>query len=101
MTIHRTRQGSVPSSGPEPGRQIAQFGSIFVEYSGAVPTQAEVNAHLNPPPPTNAEIIDANFTADPFKRALIRTLADATIMAALVAGTMTPAQLVAAMKAKV
>lgn len=48
MTIHRTRQGSVPSGGPEAGRQIIQIGDFFVEYSGAAPDQAELDAHLNP-----------------------------------------------------
>lgn len=49
--IHRTRQGSPPSSAPEPGREIVQMGDIWVEYSGAVPTNADLVAHLNPPSP--------------------------------------------------
>ena len=48
--IHRTRDGAAPSGGPEPGRSIAQFGNVFVEYSGSVPTQAHVDAHRTPPP---------------------------------------------------
>lgn len=64
--IHRTRQDAMPSGGPESGRQIIRMGDTFVEYSGARPTQAELDAHLNPPvPPTTDEVIDALLAAVP------------------------------------
>lgn len=47
MTIHRMREGSPPDGGPEPGRQIVQIGNIFVEYTGQVPTQADLDARDN------------------------------------------------------
>ena len=75
MTIHRTRQGSIPSGGPEPGRTIVQMGQLFVEYSGAVPSQAELDAHLNPPVDVSA-VIDAEVVRNPAFRALLDVLTD-------------------------
>ena len=49
MTIHRTREGGPPSGGAEEGREIVRMGNIWVEYSGAEPTAAELDARLNPP----------------------------------------------------
>lgn len=46
--IHRTRDGKIPDGGPEPGRSIVRIGNVFVEYSGPVPDQAELDAHRNP-----------------------------------------------------
>ena len=56
--IHRTRQAGPPSSAPEAGRSLAQVGDIFVEYSGTLPSAADLDAHLHPPAPVaplNAE----------------------------------------------
>ena len=49
--IHRTRVGKPPSGGPVAGRTIVELGGRFVEYSGAVPDQAALDAHLAPPLP--------------------------------------------------
>jgi len=51
MTIHRTRTGSEPSGGAEPGRNIIQIGDIFVEYTGQIPTQADLDRYNTPIPP--------------------------------------------------
>ena len=69
MTIHRTRQGSVPSGGTETGRQIIELGGVFVEYSGAVPDQAELGAHLDPPPPPSDERVKPMPGVTPVTRA--------------------------------
>lgn len=55
--IHRTRQGKAPDGGPEQGRSIVQMGDIFVEYSGAAPTQTELDEHLDQTPePSEDEV---------------------------------------------
>ena len=48
MTIYRTREGQPPSSGPGKGHSIVRLGNVFVEYSGDVPDQAELDLHLHP-----------------------------------------------------
>lgn len=52
--IHRTCQGEEPSGGAEEGRSIIQMGDLFVEYSGDPPDDAELEAHLRPPPKDDA-----------------------------------------------
>ena len=95
--IHRTRQGGVPSGGPEAGRTIVRMlGDIFVEYSGPVPDQAELDAHLRPPPPDKGARIDAEIAASPALQALLGVLADKPVANAAT----TLAALVAAMKAR-
>ena len=56
--IHRTWQDSPPSGAPEVGRDVIQMGDIWVEYSGPLPTAADLDAHLHPLPqvtPLDAE----------------------------------------------
>ena len=50
MSIHRTRAGQEPSGGANPGRSIVQIGNTFVEYTGQVPTQADLDVYFTPPP---------------------------------------------------
>ncbi len=49
--IHRSRQGSSPSGGPEAGRTVIRMGDTFVEYSGTPPTAGDLDVHLHPPAP--------------------------------------------------
>ncbi len=49
--IHRTRQFSIPSGAPEADRKLVKIGNIWVEYSGALPTADDLDAHLHPPQP--------------------------------------------------
>lgn len=73
MTIQRTRQGKVPDGGPEAGRTIIQLGGLFVEYSGAVPDQADLDAHLNPPV---AKVLTVDSLADALKAKGVVSQAD-------------------------
>ena len=80
MTIHRTRQGGPPSGAPETGRDIVQLGDVWVEYSGPVPSQADLDAYLAPPDPA-----DADLTAEELAQIIIanpgRTITDADVAA--------------------
>ncbi len=46
--IHRTRMDGPPSGGAAPGRELMQSGELWVEYTGTLPTAAEIDAHLHP-----------------------------------------------------
>ena len=48
MPIFRTRTGGVLI--PEPGRTVIDIGGISVEYTGQIPTQADLDAYFAPPP---------------------------------------------------
>ena len=47
--IHRTRQGKVPSGGAASNHSLVEIGDVWVEYSGDVPTEADLHVHLHPP----------------------------------------------------
>lgn len=53
--IHCLR-GRMPNFPPDPGRERIALKGWIVEYSGPVPTEADVDAFLAPPDPTTTRL---------------------------------------------
>ena len=61
MTIVYTRQGGPPSFDAikeNRGDAAVTLGNVYVVYKGAVPVQADLDAHLNPPKPPRDPSLD-------------------------------------------
>lgn len=58
MTIRviYTSEPKFPATDQEPTAQRVQIGSLWVDYTGTLPTQADVDAILNPP----TDVVDSS-----------------------------------------
>lgn len=100
--IYRTRKGGPPSGGPEPGNTVTQVGDLYIEHDGAVPDQAEIDAHLQPAGSTHQQLADAIEFQDKVFKGFALTVLDEINLLRVNAGlsSRTLRQLKNAIKAK-